>query len=99
MRSHASRQLQRLQQSCSANDECYLQGVPNLQEEDVCALHAGVEYLGCAEVIALLAAHDLCALLYPVEVEAAGNVQHEGIILVRVAVDLLASIQEQHLQT
>ena len=63
-----------------------------LQKEDVSTLHAWVEDLSCTEVITLLAAHDLCTLLDPIQIEATGNVQHQRIVFMRIAVYFLTGI-------
>ena len=61
----------------------------HLEEEDVGALHAGVEDLGGGQLIGLVATHDLRAADDALDVVLAGNVHDQGPVLVRALVDLL----------
>ena len=73
-------------------------GRPRLEVEHVGALHAGVEDLRGAQVVALLAPHDLAAAPHARERAAPRHVHHQRPVLVRRAVDLLARPQKQHLR-
>lgn len=61
----------------------------HLEEEDVGALHAGVENLRGAELIRLIAAHDLGAADDALQVVLPRNVHHQRPVLIGTLVDLL----------
>ena len=69
-----------------------------LEEEDVGALHAGVEDLRRAEVVRLGAAHDLRAAQHALQAEAARDAQQQRVVLMRRRVHLLSRAQEVHLR-
>ena len=67
-----------------------------LKEEDIGALHAGVEDLRGAHLLGVLAAHDGAATLDARKVVDAGHVHHQAPVLLRVGVDLVRGPQEPH---
>mmetsp|Transcript_17078 Transcript_17078/g.41991 ORF Transcript_17078/g.41991 Transcript_17078/m.41991 type:complete len:351 (+) Transcript_17078:1159-2211(+) len=67
-----------------------------LEEEDVGALHDGVEDLRRRQVVRLAAAHDLRAAQDARQLVAARDVQHQRPVLVAPLVDLLGGPDELH---